>query len=107
MISDIRNWIKRIRLEIVLLVLSGAGLIYFGISMGNFEIILYKIFLLALAVSIVHLSRQFLFPDIGLWRLIYGKTEEAKQVDPIIRAAAVLGILIFMAVVISAFMQGV
>lgn len=104
--SNIFNWLKRLRFDLFIALLALAGMIYLGVSQGNFQVILYKVFLLAIATIFVHFSRQFIFPDAGLWRLLYG-VGSSKEIPDIIRAAAVLGIFYFMATVISAFMQGV
>lgn len=105
-ISDIRNWVKRGRIELVLFALSVLGLIWFEVSAGNLQILIYKVCQLSFVTLAVHISRQYLFPDIGLYRLMQG-FDGADRMDPIIRAAAILGLFIFMTGVIHGFLSGI
>lgn len=98
-------WLRRQKAIIVILLLSAFGLSSFSIAKGNIQVILYKSFLLAFGTSLTFFIVQYLFPDIGFWRLIFGK-EKFEGVDPMIRAATILGLFYFFASVVSAFMQG-
>ena len=86
-IKSIIYHIGRLKAEIVVFVIAGVGLFYFGISRGNLEVILYKAFLLAVATMLVHVSRHHVFPYIGLRKLLF-----ENDLPENVRAAAILGL---------------
>lgn len=100
------NWLSRIRFDLVIFILATSALLFFGARQGTFELLIYKILLFSVAIMLTHFSRQFLFPDAGLWRAISG-TDGFENVADIVRAAIVLGTFIFFGMLVSAFMNGV
>jgi hypothetical protein len=98
--NKLRSLIARSRVEFIVLIIAGGILLSLNVSRGNIEVILYKSSLLALATLLVHFSRHYLFP--------YGSLGEmVKKGGARVQAAAVLGILIFMGLVIHAFLSGI
>lgn len=102
---DFIRWMKRLRFDIAAGIVVGIGLIYVGISMGNFEKILYKIFMFNAGALFIHLHRQFLFPDLGLWRLLTNKIPELQ--DERARAIVMAALLLTYAILMHGFLGGI
>jgi hypothetical protein len=103
MIESIKRELLRLRGELAMLVITLAVFAGVGISRGNFEVIVYKLALLALATVTVHISRQLVWDYVCIEDALFGENRFA-GVPVAIRAVVVAGMLFLYPVLIYAVM---
>lgn len=98
--------IKRLRLEIAVLVLAVFAAWMFGISRSNIEVIVFKFLVFCPAVIVVHSSRRMLFPYLDFGQVLLGEGRWTKT-PANVRASIVLGVFLYYAVLIYALTQAI
>ncbi len=72
----IRKELSRLRWELISAGACIAIAMLFGISLFNLGAIVFKFMVFSLAVILVHISRQFVFPYINLMALMFGSSRQ-------------------------------
>lgn len=101
MFEQIKRELMRLRGELVALAISFAIFLIVGISRANFEVIIFKLAVVAMASTVAHILRQLVFDYVCLEDCIFGE-ERFKDVPPQIRAAVTVGIFLVYASVVYA-----
>lgn len=102
-LDKLKRELMRLRGEIVLLLIAAVVFTTFGISRANFENIVYKLALLALASMAVHVSRQLIFDYVCLEDVINGENGWNNVPVPI-RCVVTAGIMFMYPVLVYAIM---
>lgn len=101
MFEQIKREIMRLRGELVALGISFGIFLIVGISRANFEVIIFKLAVLAMMSTVAHILRQLVFDYVCLEDCIFGENR-FRDVAPEIRARVVIGIFTVYGLIIYA-----